>query len=105
MKKQQVSFENAICGREGKGERLLVASPPPACLSPAEPHHPHTGRGGHILVRVLAEDVLDDHNGFLDHVVDLGLDEVEQRAHTALCRLLWEEECGQSPCTHFQQNL
>lgn len=30
----------------------------------------------HVLVRVLAEDVSDDHNGLLDHIVDLGLDEV-----------------------------
>lgn len=57
-------------------------------------------RDGHVLVRVLAKDVLDDHDGFLDHVVDLGLDEVKQRAHTALCRLLcgkrgmWMRPCG-----------
>lgn len=50
------------------------------------------GAGGspspHALVGVLAEDVLDDDDGLLHHVVDLGLDEVQQRAHTALCRLL-----------------
>ena len=28
----------------------------------------------YILVGVLAEDVPDDHNSLLDHVVDLGLD-------------------------------
>lgn len=59
-----------------------------------------SGEMGHVLVRVLAKDVLDDHDGFLDHVVDLGLDEVKQRAHTALCRLLcgkrgmWMRPCG-----------
>jgi len=30
----------------------------------------------HVLVGVLAEDVPDDNNGLLDHIVDLGLDEV-----------------------------
>ena len=51
-----------------------------------------TGRSsGHALVGVLAEDVLDDHDGLLNHVVDLGLDEVEQRAHAALGGLLCRE--------------
>lgn len=49
-----------------------------------------TRKSGHLLVGVLAEDVFNDHNGFLDHIVDLGLDEIKQCAHTALCRLL----CG-----------
>ena len=39
---------------------------------------------GDLLVGVLAEDVLDDDDGLLDHVVDLGLDEVQQRADAAL---------------------
>lgn len=85
-KKQSVSFENAVCGSEvRREERLVLAFPPHA-------PEPSTGRGGHLLVGVLAEDVLDDHDGFLNHVVDLGLDEIKQRAHTALCRLLWGEE-------------
>lgn len=41
-------------------------------------------RGNNSLVWVLAEDVLDDDNGLLHHVVDLGLDEVQQCADTAL---------------------
>lgn len=32
------------------------------------------GFSENILVGVLAEDVPDDHNSLLDHVVDLGLD-------------------------------
>lgn len=39
---------------------------------------------GNLLVGVLAEDVPNDHNGLLDHVVDLGLDQVQQSADTAL---------------------
>lgn len=39
---------------------------------------------GHLLVGVFAEDVPDDHDGLLHHIVDLGLDEVQQGAHTAL---------------------
>lgn len=31
---------------------------------------------------------LDDNDGLLHHVVDLGLDKVQQRADTALCGLL-----------------
>lgn len=50
------------------------------------------GAGGspspHALVGVLAEDVLDDDDGLLHHVVDLGLDEVQQGADAALRRLL-----------------
>ena len=38
----------------------------------------------HLLVGVLAEDVPDDHYSLLDHIVDLGLDQVQQGAHTAL---------------------
>lgn len=38
----------------------------------------------YILVGVLAEDVPDDHNSLLNHVVDLGLDQVQQGADTAL---------------------
>lgn len=37
-----------------------------------------------ILVRVLAEDVLDHNNGFLYHIVDFGLDEIKQGADAAL---------------------
>lgn len=73
---------------EGRGSCCF---PSPPCLSPGQPHHPYTKSGGHILVGILAKDVLDDHNGFLDHIVDLGLDEIEQCAHTTFCRLLWEE--------------
>lgn len=76
--------------REGRGERLPLVFSPPHC-HPLQSRVTLTGRGRHVLVRVLAEDVLDDHDGFLDHIVDLGLDEVEQSAHTALCRLL----CGE----------
>lgn len=52
-------------------------------------HHcckPTTGRfsGGNSLVWVLAEDVLDDDNGLLHHIVDLGLDEIQQSTDTAL---------------------
>lgn len=38
-----------------------------------------------LLVGVLAEDVLNDHNGFLHHIIDLGLNEVKQCADTTLC--------------------
>lgn len=31
---------------------------------------------GNLLVGVLAENVLDDHNGLLHHIINLGLDEV-----------------------------
>lgn len=41
-----------------------------------------------VLVGVLAEDVPDDHNGLLHHVVDLCLDQVQQSADTTLGRLL-----------------
>lgn len=41
-----------------------------------------------LLVGVLAEDVPDDHNSLLNHIVDLSLDQVQQSADTALCRLL-----------------
>jgi hypothetical protein len=57
-----------------------------------KPGCPLARKSGHLLVGVLAEDVLNDHNGFLNHIVDLGLDEIKQCAHTALCRLLWEKE-------------
>lgn len=40
---------------------------------------------GNLLVWVLAEDVLDDHNGLLHHIVDLGLNEVQQCADTTFC--------------------
>lgn len=83
--------------KQGKGERLLLAFPPQHPCPQQGPHHSHTGRGGHVLVGVLAEDVLDDHDGFLHHIVDLGLDEIQQRAHTALCRLLWGEEMWARP--------
>lgn len=45
-----------------------------------------------VLVRVLAEDVPDDHNGFLHHIVDLGLDQVQQGADASLSRLLKEKK-------------
>lgn len=66
-----------------------------------KPGCPLTMRGEHVLVGVLAEDVLNDHNGFLDHIVDLGLDEIKQCAHTALCRLLCgkKRQCRQGLCT------
>lgn len=38
-----------------------------------------------LLVGVLAEDVLDDHNSFLHHIINLGLNEVKQCADTTLC--------------------
>lgn len=41
-----------------------------------------------LLVGVLAEDVPDDHNSLLNHIVDLSLDQVQQSADTALGRLL-----------------
>lgn len=41
-----------------------------------------------LLVGVLAEDVPDDHNSLLNHIVNLSLDQVQQSADTALCRLL-----------------
>ena len=47
---------------------------------------------GDLLVWVLAEDVLDDHDGLLHHIVDLGLDEVQQGAHTALRWLLTDRQ-------------
>ena len=52
----------------------------------------------HVLVGILAEDVPNDHDGLLNHIVDLGLDEVQQRADAALRGLLrgehsvWREE-------------
>lgn len=66
-----------------------------------KPGCPLTMRGEHVLVGVLAEDVLNDHNGFLDHIVDLGLDEIKQCAHAALCRLLCgkKRQRGQGLCT------
>lgn len=66
-----------------------------------KPGCPLTKRGEHLLVGVLAEDVLNDHNGFLDHIVDLGLDEIKQCAHTALCRLLCRKkrQCRQGLCS------
>lgn len=45
---------------------------------------PRAHRQCHALVGVLAEDVLDDNDGLLHHIVDFGLDEVEQGADTAL---------------------
>lgn len=47
-----------------------------------------TRSGGNLLVGVLAEDVPDDHNSLLDHIVDLGLDQIQKGADTALSRLL-----------------
>lgn len=41
-----------------------------------------------VLVGVLAEDVPDDHNGLLHHVVHLCLDQVQQGADATLSRLL-----------------
>lgn len=37
-----------------------------------------------LLVRILAENVPDDHNSLLNHVVDLSLDQVQQSADAAL---------------------
>lgn len=37
-----------------------------------------------VLVGVLAEDVPDDHNGLLHHIVDFGLDQVQQSTDTTL---------------------
>lgn len=51
---------------------------------------------GHVLVGIFAEDVPDDHDGLLHHIVDLGLDEVQQGAHTALSRLLRRRQQEQS---------
>lgn len=42
------------------------------------------GPVGNILVWVLAKDISDDHDGLLNHIVHLCLDEVEQGADTAL---------------------
>mmetsp|Transcript_37558 Transcript_37558/g.81412 ORF Transcript_37558/g.81412 Transcript_37558/m.81412 type:complete len:424 (-) Transcript_37558:321-1592(-) len=41
-----------------------------------------------VVVGVLAEDVLDHHDGLLHHVVDLGLDELQQHVDAALRRLV-----------------
>lgn len=46
------------------------------------------------LVWVLAKDVLDDDNGLLHHIVDLGLDEVQKCADTAFGWLLRAEGDG-----------
>jgi len=54
---------------------------------------------GDVLVRVLAEDVPDDHDGLLDHVVDLGLDQVQQGADAALSGLL-ERNGAEASCHH-----
>lgn len=82
-----------FCGREarkrGEAPSLVFL---PTIPVPRRTASLSLGGADHILVGVLAEDVLDNHDGFLDHVVDLGLDEIKQSAHTALCRLLWEEE-------------
>ena len=59
-----------------------------------------TGSAANILVGVLAEDVPDDHNSFLDHIVDLGLDQVQQGADTALSWLL-EKNRTEAPWYHF----
>ena len=40
------------------------------------------------LLGVFVEDVPDANNRLLDHIIYFGLDEIKQRAHTALCRLL-----------------
>lgn len=53
-------------------------------LSRTGSNHPRLGGSRHALVRVLAEDVLDDDYGLLHHIVDFGLDEVEQGADAAL---------------------
>ena len=39
---------------------------------------PRDAAGECVLVGVSAEDVLDDHNSLLDHIVELGLDELQQ---------------------------
>ena len=41
-----------------------------------------------VFVRVFPENVLDDDDGFLDYIVDLGLDQVKQCAYAPLCSLL-----------------
>ena len=46
----------------------------------------------HVLVGIFAENVPNDHDGLLDDIVDLGLDEVQQGADTALGRLLCRRE-------------
>lgn len=56
---------------------------------------PKACRQRHALVGVLAEDVLDDDDGLLHHVVDFGLDEVEQGADAALGRLLRRDTVSQ----------
>ncbi len=55
------------------------------------------------LVGVFAEDVPDDHNGFLHDVIDLSLDEVQQSANTALSRLLYTqtEKENSVTATHY----
>lgn len=58
------------------------------------------GSAGNILVGVLAEDVPNDHNSLLDHVVDLGLDQVQQGADTALSWLL-ERNGTEAPCHYY----
>lgn len=75
-----------VCGppkQRGEGRARTAPGASQRILIPENPH---------ALVGVLAEDVLDDHDGLLHHVVDLGLDEVQQGAHTALCRLLERAE-------------
>lgn len=92
-RKNRVFLKMLFCGREarkrGEAPSLLFL---PTIPVPRRTASLSLGGADHILVGVLAEDVLDNHDGFLDHIVDLGLDEIEQRAHTALCRLLWEGE-------------
>lgn len=51
-----------------------------------------TGAASNILVWVLAENVPDDHNSLLDHIVDLGLNQVQQGADAALSRLLKQKD-------------
>lgn len=46
----------------------------------------------YLLIGIFAEDVPDDHYGFLDDVIDFSLDEIQQGAHAALSGLLWEGE-------------
>ena len=38
-----------------------------------------------LPVRVSSEDVLDDNDSLLNHIVDLGLDELQQHIDAALC--------------------
>ena len=42
---------------------------------------------GLILVGIFPKDVLDDHNSFLDNIIDFGLDQIQKSRYTSFCGL------------------